>query len=124
MQIILNEQGYVKDYAIIGSFGLSSIFVEKPDNLEDFEQNYGSYYLSNNGILVKSQDQQNKIDIQRELDELRQLREKSCFPIVNRGILWYEKLTAEQKEELNAWYEAWLDVTETKVMPEPLVWLD
>jgi hypothetical protein len=28
------------------------------------------------------------------------------------------KLTDSQKEELEAWYEAWLKITETKVIPK------
>lgn len=54
---------------------------------------------------------------------LRVEREKICFPVVNRGELWYNKLTAEQKEELNIWYQSWLDVTITKVKPITPYWL-
>lgn len=55
---------------------------------------------------------------------LRKRREKECFPIVNRGALWYEKLTAEQKAELSAWYEAWLDAPATGTAPERPTWID
>lgn len=54
---------------------------------------------------------------------LRQKREKSCFPYVNRGQLWYSRLSDAQKTELNTWYQAWLDVTETKVIPNKPEWL-
>ena len=57
------------------------------------------------------------------LDNLRALREEECFPIINRGQLWYNTLTTEQIEELNDWYQAWLDVTETKTVPEKPNWL-
>ena len=57
------------------------------------------------------------------MDDLRHTRETQCFPIINRGALWYERLSAEQKEELNIWYQAWLDVTETGVIPEKPKWL-
>ena len=53
-----------------------------------------------------------------ELAELRYQRDIECFPIINRGILWYDTLTNVQKEELKVWYQAWLDVTETKTIPE------
>lgn len=122
MQVILNEQGYVKAYALVGSFGEPSVTVDEPDNLDDFENNYGSYYLSDN-VLVKSSSKQTEIENKRELTNLRYQREKTCFPYINRGYLWYNKLTDEQKEELDSWYQAWLDVTDTKVIPEIPEWL-
>lgn len=57
------------------------------------------------------------------LDKLRNQRELECFPIVNRGQLWYDTLTAEQRTELQSFYRAWLDVTETKVIPTKPSWL-
>lgn len=46
-----------------------------------------------------------------ELSNLRQRREEECFVYINRGELWYNRLTEEQKQELQTWYQAWLDVT-------------
>lgn len=123
MQVILNEQGYVDSYALIGGFGETSIEVVEPENIDDFENNYRSYYLSKNNVLIKSDDKQNEIDKQRELTSLRSKREKACFPYINRGELWYSKLTADQKEELSVWYQNWLDVTDTAVIPNAPVWL-
>ena len=122
MQVILNEQGYVKAYALIGSFGSDAVSVNKPANLDDFENNYRSFYLSD-GVLVKSDDRQKKIENERELVYLRSQRDKACFPYINRGYLWYSKLTEGQKTELDAWYQAWLDVTETKDIPTAPEWL-
>lgn len=56
--------------------------------------------------------------------DLRKRREKECFPIVNRGKLWYNKLSLEQFSELLSWYEKWLDVTDTLVVPEMLTWVN
>lgn len=57
-------------------------------------------------------------------DGIRKRREIECFPIINRGGLWYEKLTQEQKEEeLSSWYESWLDAPATGLVPEPPTWL-
>lgn len=64
------------------------------------------------------------IDIKNELNTLRKLRAKECFPVVNRGKLWYDCLSIEQLSELNDWYFAWLNVTETKVIPTKPEWLD
>lgn len=61
---------------------------------------------------------------ERLKEELRIRRASECFPIINRGKLWYDKLTAEQQTELSAWYEAWLDVTQTKIVPEAPDWIN
>lgn len=61
--------------------------------------------------------------ITRRQDKLRVRRAAECFPIVNRGVLWYEKLTTEQKKELSVWYEAWLDAPQTGSAPDPLDWV-
>ena len=57
-------------------------------------------------------------------NSLRERRERECFSILdNRSQLWWNKLTEIQREEIEAWYEAWLEVTETKVIPEKPSWL-
>ena len=58
-----------------------------------------------------------------KVDMCRSIRSQVCFPIINRGQLWYDKLTDEQKEELSKWYNDWLNVTITLVMPEAPEWL-
>ena len=123
MQIVLDEHGYVKAYALVGEMSDVSATVNDPADIEDFEENYRSYYLSQNNTLVKSADKQLEINNARELIALRNKREKQCFPYINRGQLWYGKLTDEQKSELDAWYQAWLDVTETKNIPTAPAWL-
>jgi len=67
------------------------------------------------------------------LDELKQLedsktrlrfrREHECFAKINRGVLWYETLSVAQKAELQLWYEKWLNVTDTLIVPKNLEWL-
>lgn len=47
------------------------------------------------------------------LNLLRTRREEECFPIINRGVLWYNLLTEEQRLELDKWYKEWLDITDT-----------
>ena len=54
---------------------------------------------------------------------LRELRERECFAVVNRGALWYDLLTDRQKAELKTWYRAWLDVTSTMQIPTRPTWL-
>ena len=54
---------------------------------------------------------------------LRRERDRVCFPVINRGAAWYARLTPEQNAELQEWYQAWLDVTETKVKPKTPSWI-
>lgn len=58
-----------------------------------------------------------------QIEKLRHKREIECFSVVNRGKLWYDKLEAEQVQELDNWYMEWLDVTETLVEPQKPDWL-
>lgn len=55
--------------------------------------------------------------------DIRNLRDNECFSVINRGILWYELLTEQQKVELKKWYNAWLDATDTMVIPKKPSWL-
>lgn len=61
--------------------------------------------------------------LEREKQRLRQLREKECFVYINRGELWYNRLTSEEKIELDMWYQEWLNVTETFIIPTKPLWL-
>lgn len=56
-------------------------------------------------------------------DYLRRERERICFPVINRGAAWYARLTDEQKEELQVWYQAWLDAPETGIKPKTPAWV-
>lgn len=58
-----------------------------------------------------------------KLENLRYQRNLECFSIINRGQLWYETLTDEQKIELKKWYKDWLDVTKTEKIPNKPIWL-
>lgn len=61
---------------------------------------------------------------QVQSERLRVRRSEECFPIVNRGAPWYDKLTNEQKEELSSWYEEWLNAPETGIIPRKPTWID
>ena len=64
------------------------------------------------------------ISEKESLDVLRKKREEICFPIINRGKLWYDSLSSEQYQELKDWYKKWLNVTETNIIPETPKWLN
>lgn len=56
-------------------------------------------------------------------ENLRLMREDECFSYIDRSRLWYDSLSSEQYQELQEWYNAWLNVTETKVIPTKPSWL-
>lgn len=53
------------------------------------------------------------------LNNLRARREQECFIYINRGVLWYNTLTTEQQQELNTWYQAWLNVPQVYLETKP-----
>ena len=61
--------------------------------------------------------------VEEQREYIRQLRVSKCFPIINRGELWYSKLTQEQISELSVWYEAWLDAPQTGIIPSIPTWI-
>lgn len=81
--------------------------------LEDIDE--GSYRY----VIAKTPE----LPIEFKKENLRELRETKCFAVINRGQIWYDRLTESQKEELSAWYDAWLKVTETFVEPKMPEWL-
>ena len=57
------------------------------------------------------------------IEYFRITRNQECFPIINRGKLWYDNLTNAQLEELDKWYIEWLNVTETLTEPVKPEWI-
>lgn len=55
---------------------------------------------------------------------LREQRKIKCFPVINRGKLWYDSLTDEQLLELKTWYKEWLDAPETLRYPITPKWIN
>lgn len=122
MQIQLKDNKII-GYAELGGF---------PDGVEVSEEYINRLnkdkigYLTFNGIDKEPtfDEKAYNEDMQKEqIADLRQNREAECFPIINRGQPWYDTLTEEHKTELNTWYQAWLEVTETKIIPIKPEWL-
>lgn len=115
MQIQVTD-GYITGFATLGGF---------PDGIEvsdDFinslEQDKIGFYKYEDGQAVFDEEKFSAAKETELIESLRARRESECFSIVNRGQAWYDLLTEEQKTELAVWYQAWLDVTETKTVPE------
>jgi len=74
----------------------------------------------NLALRLKSRSRMNK----EVIKIIRARREVECFPIVNRGKLWYETLTQDQTIELRSWYYTWLNAPETGIIPQPPSWIN
>ena len=120
MQILI-ENGYVSSYALIGTL-VGGIEVPDPPDIEHFEAHFQSY-LVRDGTLEYDEQQNTEIERKALCDDLRKRRETECFSYINRGQLWYDKLSNAQKQELSEWYQGWLQVTDTLTEPDKPSWL-
>ena len=113
--------GYITGFATVGGFPDG---IEIEDGvLETLEQDKLTCYRYENGTIIFDEEKYNsKVKVEK-LQELRARRELECFSIVNRGQAWYDLLSEDQRIELSNWYQAWLNVTETMVVPEKPLWI-
>lgn len=153
MVISRDSEGYINGYiASFGAFPVGELTVlsECPNFPEDqaeawahFQNNYQaytfhpvppSYWEENFGKdyeipsadivaqFVYHEDRAEAV-LHAKQEALRIRRVSECFTIINRGDAWYALLTEEQRAELQTWYQAWLDVTETLVVPAKPEWI-
>ena len=120
MKISINADGYVENFVMIGDCPPEALEVDMPVGF-DFETYKAYKYVD--GVLSLDEDKLAEIQSEAVKEALRIQRESECFPIINRGELWYQSLTSAQITELSEWYNAWLDVTETMTVPEALSWV-
>ena len=121
MKIKINEFGYIDEFALIGDLDGEYIEIDfSPDEM--FYSKFNSYKY-NNGKLEYNNDKYAENVDNQYMSELRRQREIQCFPVINRGQLWYDSLSIGQYLELKDWYKDWLDVTETKIIPDRLEWI-
>lgn len=121
MIVTLKDDGYVDSFAVVGSLE-NGIEVDFNGHIWELLANPSAFKIVD-GVLTLDEDKLNSDKESTELNELRILREKECFPLINRGALWYARLTDEQMGELDLWYQKWLDVTKTKEIPIKPIWL-
>lgn len=121
MRITVDEKGYVTGWSIAGDE--EGILCEIPENFDHFMRFYRGYRYES-GKLTEDPHTLAALQGQYRKEEIRRQREEWCFPYINRGALWYEKLTQDQRAQLGQWYEAWLDAPETMTIPETPEWLD
>lgn len=122
MQVLCDERGFVLSFAFVGNL-VGGQEVPDPEDLELFMQRFYSFRMDN-GKLEYDQEKYEEEQTEELKKEYRQRRETECFSVINRGQLWYEGITISRLIELRAWYKAWLDVTETMVIPTRPSWLE
>ena len=103
--VFYNDEDYINKAEFCNEHGLVIVPLEPDENGDRF------------------QIQEFKKTEEMILAELRHQRDSECFSVINRGQMWYAALTELQKQELQTWYQAWLDVTETKIVPKKPDWL-
>lgn len=121
MKVLTDENGYITSYALVGEL-VGGTELPEPESTAYFEENFSAYRVRD-GTLEFDEAQSTAIREETAKAELRQRRETECFSVINRGQLWYGTLTESKTQELQGWYQAWLDVTETGQVPERPVWL-
>ena len=121
MKVLLNEQGYVESYALEGEL-VDALETAEPNDLSQIEKHFTSYRMRD-GTLVFDEGKDAQAQSEAAKAEYRRRRELECFPINNRGQLWYDTLSEGQLSELKNWYQAWLDGTNTQTIPEKPEWL-
>lgn len=121
MQVLCDNRGYVLSFAFVGTL-VDGVEVPEPLDMDLFLHQFYAYYL-NEGQLVYDPAEYEKYQTEELKEDFRKRRETECFSVINRGQLWYEGVSLSQLLELRAWYKAWLNVTDTMVVPERPVWL-
>lgn len=122
MRIEVDESGRVVQWS--HDDYMNELLFDIPDSIvpDDFEEN-AFFYCYKDEKLIFDGEYKAQYEQEQTIAELRNKREQVCFPVINRGEAWYRTLSDKQKEELQDWYQKWLDATETLTEPEPPEWL-
>ena len=122
MKALLDEKGFITSYALVGDL-VDGIELPDPEDIVHFEEHFAAYKVRD-GTAAFDNEHNEALQTEAKKDEFRLRRETECFSVVNRGQLWYEGVSITQLLELRQWYKAWLNVTETMVVPEKPAWLE
>lgn len=121
MRITIDEKGYVTGWSVVGDE--AGILCEAPEDFDHFAEFYRGYRYED-GELAEDPEAMKELRVFHQQESIRRQREELCFPYINRGNLWYQRLSRERLEQLGQWYEAWLDAPQTLETPGRLPWLD
>lgn len=102
----------------------NELLFEVPDDIlpKDFEED-AFYYKYEDGKFIFDPEYKEEIETSQKKVEIRTHRERTCFPVINRGQAWYDTLSEEEKADLAEWYQAWLDAPDTMTEPPTPEWL-
>lgn len=121
--ITIDKDNYIDSYMSgEGCICEDGIEITLPFEENELLNNMGCYRFIDGEFILDTVKQAEK-QLNAQKNELRFLREKECFSIVNRGQLWYSTLTLDKIGELTRWYKAWLDVTDTLEIPKKPQWI-
>ena len=118
MKIYYNNDGWVchrVTYNFSDEVGFIEVSEEENEKTLSTRRNFAWKVVDGELVNVRIA---NNTD-EENLEKLRDIREWECFPIINRGVLWYNTLTTEQQQELNTWYQAWLNVPQVYLETKP-----
>ena len=121
MKITTDESGFVRCFAYVGNLA-NSTEVPEPEDIDLFLRQFYAFRYQDGHLIYDAEAYELHVTEETK-EEYRQRREKECFSVINRGQLWYETMNLQQIIELRSWYKAWLNVTETMVVPERPAWL-
>lgn len=121
-KLYFNEDGWVCERYPY-NIPITENFIEVEDDVYDktFCCNEYCAWKVEDGVVVERQYEEKPEE--EILNELRKQREVECFKVTDKT-LWFYTLPEEQKEDVLKWYQEWLDVTETKVIPTKPSWLE
>lgn len=121
MRIETDKTGRVIGWSL-DDLANEQMFSVSCDIPKDFEEN-AFFYRYEDGSFIFDPKYKEEYTNGRIMAEIRDKRQTVCFPIVNRGNLWYDLLSDGERAELMVWYKAWLDAPETLIEPEMPEWL-
>lgn len=122
MKALLDDKGFIISYALVGNL-VDGIDLPDPEDIAHFEEHFAAYQVRD-GTAAFDSEHDEALQTEAKKAEFRLRRETECFSVINRGQLWYEGVSITQLLELRRWYKAWLNVTETMVVPERPAWLE
>ena len=136
MKVTFDENGYVNGWCMVGDNGgidvepsgahyhrTAALFADHI-GLDDLFLDRFSGFKLEDGKLIYDKDKDDADQLEEKKADLRLLRDKECFSVINRGWIWYSCLTLTQWRELRTWYLAWLNVTTTLTIPDRPSWID
>ena len=122
MKALLDDKGFIISYALVGNL-VDGIDLPDPEDIAHFEEHFAAYQVRD-GTAAFDSEHDEALQTEAKKAEFRLRRETECFSVINRGQLWYEGVSITQLLELRQWYKAWLNLTETMVVPERPAWLE